>query len=294
MNEVVIKADETGADAPIENEEKGKEPNIEIIDQMGVPTARAVVEEGNEEKLENKQQEERPSWLPEKFKSPEDLAKSYAELEKKLSTPKTEKEGKKETQPSDSKEEETQQKENESKKSEDKESEESSQNSSSPLAKYSEEYAEKGELSEESFAELEKIGYPREIVNRYIQGIELIQEKQVNAIFNEVGGKENYVSMTEWAAANLPKEEVDAYNDIVATNDTTKVRMASKGLWAQYVAANGKQPKLVGGSQGGNSGSVKPFKSTQEVVAAMSNAKYSSDPAYRKEVEKRLAISEVL
>lgn len=29
-------------------------------------------------------QEDRPNWLPEKFKSPEDLAKSYTELEKKL------------------------------------------------------------------------------------------------------------------------------------------------------------------------------------------------------------------
>ena len=30
---------------------------------------------------------DRPDWLPEKFSSPEDLAKSYAELEKKLSSP---------------------------------------------------------------------------------------------------------------------------------------------------------------------------------------------------------------
>ena len=28
-------------------------------------------------------QSERPEWLPEKFKTPEDLAKSYSELEKK-------------------------------------------------------------------------------------------------------------------------------------------------------------------------------------------------------------------
>ena len=32
----------------------------------------------------------RPDWLPEKFNSPEDLAKSYTELEKKLSAPKDE------------------------------------------------------------------------------------------------------------------------------------------------------------------------------------------------------------
>ena len=29
--------------------------------------------------------DERPEWLPEKFKTPEDMAKSYAELEKKMS-----------------------------------------------------------------------------------------------------------------------------------------------------------------------------------------------------------------
>lgn len=33
---------------------------------------------------------ERPEWLPEKFKTPEDMAKSYTELEKKLGAPKEE------------------------------------------------------------------------------------------------------------------------------------------------------------------------------------------------------------
>ena len=32
--------------------------------------------------------EERPEWLDEKFNSPEDLAKAYTELQKKLSEPK--------------------------------------------------------------------------------------------------------------------------------------------------------------------------------------------------------------
>lgn len=40
--------------------------------------------EGNALPPEEETTAERPEWLPEKFKSPEDLAKSYAELEKKL------------------------------------------------------------------------------------------------------------------------------------------------------------------------------------------------------------------
>ena len=42
-----------------------------------VPTA--------QEQRQGEVQQDRPEWLPEKFKSPEDLAKSYTELEKKVS-----------------------------------------------------------------------------------------------------------------------------------------------------------------------------------------------------------------
>lgn len=50
-----------------------------IIDGQGNPVD---VEAALAEKTEG--QEERPEWLPERFKTPEDLAKSYGELEKKL------------------------------------------------------------------------------------------------------------------------------------------------------------------------------------------------------------------
>ena len=38
-----------------------------------------------QEQQQGEVQQDRPEWLPEKFKSPEDLAKSYTELEKKVS-----------------------------------------------------------------------------------------------------------------------------------------------------------------------------------------------------------------
>lgn len=273
-NTIEIKSPESGADAPVsENQNNAPEaqlPEIEVVDQMGVPTARPKHEEDPAN---------RPEWLPEKFKSAEDLAKAYSELESKLSTKAVSDE-----QPAPLNEEEVNLA---------KDIIETDKEGAKNFEKFSNEWAEKGELSEDSIKELENMGIPKDFVQRYIEGVEAVQNRQITDIFNTVGGEDNYKSMVEWAANNLSKEEVDAYDAIVSENDVTSARLAAKGLWAQYVAQNGKAPKLIGGSQS-MSGSVSPFRSTAEVVAAMADSRYSSDPAYRRDVEKRLEISDVL
>jgi hypothetical protein len=273
-NTIEIKSPESGADAPVsENQNNAPEtqlPEIEVVDQMGVPTARPKHEEDPAN---------RPEWLPEKFKSAEDLAKAYSELESKLSTKTVSDE-----QPAPLNEEEVNLAKNII---------ETDKEEAKNFEKFSNEWAEKGELSDDSIKELENMGIPKDFVQRYIEGVEAVQNRQITDIFNTVGGEDNYKSMVEWASNNLSKEEVDAYDSIVSENDVTSARLAAKGLWAQYVAQNGKAPKLIGGSQS-MSGSVSPFRSTAEVVAAMADSRYSSDPAYRRDVEKRLEISDVL
>lgn len=279
-NTVEIKSEETGADAPIAEETKPTTdtPEIEIVDQGGTKVARP--------KQENT--EDRPESLPEKFKSVEDLAKAYSELEKKLGQPK---------QAEETKEDENKQSDSEEPKDEEKEAEKPEDQTEDPkthnLAKFSEEWAEKGELSENSYKELQKLGYPQEFVDTYIAGFQALQDRQVGEVYKTVGGEENYKAMTEWASANLPENEVASYDDIITGNDPSQTKLAVKGLWAQYTEANGKQPKLIGGSQS-STGSVTPFRSTAEVVKAMSDPRYSTDPAYRKDVEKRLEFSDVL
>ena len=279
-NIVEIKSEETGADAPIADETKPTTsgPEIEIVDEGGTKVARP--------KQENT--EDRPEALPEKFKSVEDLAKAYSELEKKLGQPK---------QTEEIKEDENKQSDSEEPKDEEKEAEKPEDKAEAPkghdLSKFSEEWSEKGELSENSYKELQKLGYPQEFVDTYIEGFQALQDRQIGEVYKTVGGEENYKAMTEWASANLPENEVASYDNIITGNDPSQTKLAVKGLWAQYTEANGKQPKLIGGSQNGVS-SVTPFRSTAEVVKAMSDPRYSSDPAYRKDVEKRLEFSDVL
>ena len=110
-------------------------------------------QETTEETPEKETTEERPEWLDDKFKSPEDLAKAYNELQKKQST-KTEKAEEKTEEPSPS------------------------SKTSEVVSKASEDFAKNGELSDKSFVELEKAGIYRDMVEAYIRGKESIATSQ--------------------------------------------------------------------------------------------------------------------
>lgn len=229
---------------------------------------------------------DRPQWLPEKFKSPEEMAKAYGELEKKLGAPREAQ--KTEAQPKANEEAKPQQTEEQAKATE------AVQTAwETKFSDFSKEYSEKGQLSDDSFNKLTEMGYPREVVEAYIEGQRAIAEKSTSGLLSEIGGQENFVAMRDWAAANVPENELNAYNSALE-GSPEQAAFAVKGMYARYQSAQGgnfKQPRLLSGSQ--TNGSLAPYRSTAEVTRAMSDPKYKTDPAYRKEVEQRLAVSTV-
>ena len=260
-------------------QEHTEEENISLEKQAAMQEEAAAqrnqtIKSTTEETKEQPKEEapERPEWLDEKFESPEDLAKAYAELQKKQST------------------KESKSKEDDGAKSN--EAESTTGNLNTTVQKATEEFAERGELSDKMFIELEKAGLPRDFVEAYIAGQESISTSQALEIQQEVGGNANYNAMSEWASDNLSDSDLDAFNSIVETGSVEQAKMAVKGLYSQFIAAGGNPPEL---QQGGTSGSsVKPFGSAAQVTEAMRDPRYQSDPAYRANVEKRLAVSDVL
>jgi hypothetical protein len=207
----------------------------------------------------------RPEWLPEKFQNPQDLAKAYSELEARFSQSNQAKDA----------------------------IAEAAKNSSltiEDLAPLSQEYSETGKLSEKSYKLLENRGIPRELVNAYVEGQRAVAEGQVNAVYGSIGGQEQYSQMTNWAAENLPEEEINAFDEIMENGNQAAVLMAVRGLHARFSAANG-QPRLIQGTAT-TSGS-NAFRSLTELTTAMKDPRYKSDPAYRKDVEDRLRVSDV-
>lgn len=214
---------------------------------------------------------ERPSWLPEKFNSPEDLAKAYSELENKLGS-----QSQQQPAPAPAVTEEQLGRD--------------LQTRGLDINAFQAEYAQNGKLSEDSYAKLAQAGYSRDFVNDYIRGQEALAVQESEAIFKEVGGEAEFKKMASWARANLPAHEVDAFNRIVDSAPVDALRFAVLGLHAKYVAANGQEPRLVNGQPGSG---VEGFASRYEMVEAMRDPRYRKDEAYRAMVQQKVAVSNI-
>lgn len=153
-------------------------------------------------------------------------------------------------------------------------------------------YVENGEVPEAIYEEYEAKGMPRDTLDAYLTGQKAIANQMVTSVHAEVGGQEAYVEMIKWAETNWSEDEVNAFDTIVTSGDKAAAMVAVRGLKAGFAASTGKAPNLVPG-QGNGAPQGNAFQSRAEMVAAMSDPKYKTDPAYRKTVEERVGISDI-
>tara|TARA_B100001559_G_scaffold321120_1_gene336519 strand:- start:1642 stop:2427 length:786 start_codon:yes stop_codon:yes gene_type:complete len=232
------------------------------------------------EQLEEQQNE----LLAGKYKSAEELEKAYVELQKKLGE-------------TDNEAEETEPEEPE-------ESEEPAEQSAAAelISNASAEYAESGELTAETkqkFAEMSS----QELVEAYIemqanapveeavQEAPEITESEINQIKNSIGGDQAYGRVMEWASQNLEQNQIDAYDNIVATGSADAIQMMIAGLNAQYEASNGYEGRMLSGKAAIQNSDV--FRSQAELVSAMSDPRYENDAAYRNDLLEKLDRSDL-
>lgn len=240
-----------------------------------VETVEIKQEETTSEKpVEENVTQSKPEGLPEKFKSVEDLAKSYQELEKKLG--------------------DSQPKETEISKDTNSDldiAEKAVETAGLNMDTLASEYAEKGELDEKSYEALEKAGIPKDYVNQFIEGQKAIADQQATSIKNMVGGADAYTEMSNWAAENMSEEEKTAYNTAVNSKDLETAKLAVVGLKAKFERANGNEPNLLEGKA--TVSGEKGYASWAEVTRAMSDDRYSKDPAYQAMVQEKLSKSDL-
>ena len=229
----------------------------------------------------NPDAEQRPDWLPEKFKDAEQMAEAYAHLEKKLGGD----EPAEQAQPEEASEEVSEQAEASDVK-------EAVENAGVDFDFLQNEYNEQGGLTEASMAKLEEAGFSQDLVNSWIQGQEALANNYQSSIYESVGGEEAYGQMIEWAGDNLSEAQAAAFDRAVSSGDLDVVKLAVSGLQSQYQAAEGSAPTLVSESQTTSStGGV--FNSWAEVTQAMSDTRYQSDKAYRQQVSAKIGRSDL-
>jgi plasmid maintenance system antidote protein VapI len=221
--------------------------------------------------------ETRPEWLPEKFKSPEDMAKAYGELETKLGQPEPKQEKVKETKKDDLSIDNA---------------EKAVENAGLSMDTLQQEYNESGQLNDKSYEALAKAGIPKDYVDAFIKGQEAIATQTANTLKQEVGGDEAYKNMMTWASENLNEAEINAYNRTVNGKDIEATKLAIAGLNAKYKNAEGIEPNLARGDRPSTSNAT-GYRSWAEVTAAMSDPRYSKDVAYQADVQAKLKNSKL-
>ena len=254
-----------------------------ILTYDPTPADQPELNEAEQEALaigEQRAQEE-SRMLAGKYESAEELEKAYIELQKKLGE--SNDELRQEDPQGRGREEEV----------------EEQQIDADPLIdllnEASQEYAQQGKLTEETFEKLSQMD-SKDLLEAYMQiqsnpQVEDFTAEQVTEIQNFVGGEEQYNGLVSWAAENMPENFVQAFDNLINVGDPDMIKLAVVGMQAAFQEANGYEGRMLSGKPAQTQQDV--FRSQAEVVAAMSDPRYDRDPAYRQDVFAKLERSDL-
>lgn len=230
--------------------------------------------------------EENNNLIGGKFRSQEDLLKAYKELESKLGKGNQEDEEEPTEDQPEATEEASEEEELDNKETVD------------YMSELTKEYDQSGTISAEAVERLAAMD-SKELIRSYLQYYsqssqvaqqQTLQAQQINDIKTSVGGEEAYTEMIAWAGANLPEADIESFNQVTATNNPAAIRFAVESLNNRYRSQEGYEAPLVTGRAAGGDG-IKPYRSQAELARDIANPYYHNDPAFRADVEARLAKS---
>jgi hypothetical protein len=225
-----------------------------------------------------------------KFKSAEELEKAYKELEKKL--------GQQSTEENSNAESLRDNEEGNQEGSEEGDGQEVEADETVDFIKQaSEEYwSSEQQLKPETIEKLKELPSEK-LIEAYLkltkdnpqQQTTPLSDKEASEIIGTVGGDKVYNETLEWAAENLSPEEVAAYDNVINSGNKDAIFFAVQALNQKYKDAVGFEGKTVSGKAPKNS--IKGFRSQAELARAISDPRYRNDPAYRLDIEQKLAAS---
>jgi hypothetical protein len=220
-----------------------------------------------------------------KFKSAEDLEKAYLELQKKLGSKEEGTED--DSAPDDSALDSAPEEEK-----------------SSPVSKRvdflkeaSEEYySNDNELKPETIQKLKEMP-SEELIEAYLElqknnpvaKAQPLSDEAAMEIVSSVGGQDAYNDTLAWAADNLKPTEVAAYDNVVNSGNKDAIFFAVQALNQRYKDSVGFEGQQISGKAPKTS--IKGFRSNAELANAISDPRYRNDPAYRYDIEQKLAAS---
>lgn len=152
------------------------------------------------------------------------------------------------------------------------------------------EFNEKDGLSAESYEALSKAGMSRVVVDSIIAGQVAVANSFANSLLASAGGEKGLEVLAQFAIQNDPAS-VDAYNAAVDRRDLGTAKALLNSWKAQRQSKVGTANKQITGSPARSAQTVKGFENRQDMIKAMSDKRYGSDPKFTREVEQKVARS---
>lgn len=205
---------------------------------------------------------EQEARLAGKYKTTEELESAYLELQKKLGGQEQEQEQPEETPEVDW------------------------------LAEATRAINESGELSEELVNQIQSMD-SLEVFEAMKGGLPEgrdLSDGELNAVYQAVGGQDQYGNLISWAQDNFSETEIEAYDAMIETGNMAQINLALQALYYRYTDAMGSEGNML---QGKPAAAEAVFRSQQELIQAMNDPRYDNDPAYRQDVLNKLDRSDI-
>ena len=151
------------------------------------------------------------------------------------------------------------------------------------------EYQEKGALSEATYESLEKAGFPKNVVDAYVSGIEAQVSRFESTVLGYAGGAEGYKQLTSFVQS-LGDAEVETYNQILNSQNLGQINSLIKGYQAQMQLKHGTANPTIHG-QVSASQATSGYSSQKEMTAAINDPRYGKDLGYTEQVRQKIAKS---
>jgi hypothetical protein len=234
-----------------------------------------------------------------KYKSPEELESAYLELQKKLGNSSTQETTETETEYELYSDDGTVNYETANELYGDQLGELFKNNNIDPFAMSKHFEENNGTLDDSMYEQLSKAGLSKTVVDNYLDGVRnevgfnadtpepVLSQPEVDEIKGLAGGDKGYDALMEWAGENLTKEDAKNYDDVLATANKSAIKFAVKALMGQYEDSQGRDSTIVTGKQS----STETYRSMAEVVRDMNKPEYTTDEAFRDDVIRKLAQS---
>ena len=154
-----------------------------------------------------------------------------------------------------------------------------------------------GTLTDEMYEQLGEAGLNKTVVDAYLKGVRQevgieeaaaqpeLSESEVSDLKGLAGGESGYNDLMKWASENLAKDDIESFDDVLATGNKSAVKFAIKALVSQMEETEGRDSNIVTGKKpvAGDA-----YRSMAEVVRDMNKPEYETDPAYRADVQRKI------